>query len=82
MVSVRYLLNQSMDFDQTHIDTVLGKGKEFIRFWWTRPNFQGYTGTLKCPKLGFPALYFEPVGAFDQTCIDALLEEWEELIIF
>ena len=32
MVSVRYLLNQSMDFDQTSIDTLLGGGEQLIRF--------------------------------------------------
>ena len=34
MVSVRYLLNQSMDFDQTriHVDTLLGKGEELNDF--------------------------------------------------
>ena len=31
-VSVHYLLNQWMDFDQTCIDTLLGEGKELIRF--------------------------------------------------
>ena len=33
IVSVRYLLNQSMDFDQTRIDTLLGEGELLIRFW-------------------------------------------------
>ena len=28
-----YLLNQWVDFDQTCIDTLLGGGKEMIRFW-------------------------------------------------
>ena len=32
-VSVRYLLNHWMDFDQTFIDTLLGEWKELIRFW-------------------------------------------------
>ena len=32
-ISVHYLLNQLMDFDQTCIDTLLGKGEELIRFW-------------------------------------------------
>ena len=32
MVSVRYLLNKSMDFDQARIDTVWGKGKELLDF--------------------------------------------------
>ena len=31
-VSVHYLLNQLMDFDQTFIDTLLGGGEEFIEF--------------------------------------------------
>ena len=32
-VSVHYLLNQLMDFDQTSIYTLFGGGKELIRFW-------------------------------------------------
>ena len=34
MVSVRYLLNQLMDFDQ-RIDTLLGEGELLIRFWYS-----------------------------------------------
>ena len=49
-VSVRYLLNQWMDFDQTCIGTLLGGGYELTRFWWPWPNFQGQISTLKCPK--------------------------------
>ena len=33
LVSVHYLLNQLMDFDQTGIDTLLGGGEELISFW-------------------------------------------------
>ena len=32
-ISLHYLLNQSMDFDQTCTDTLLGGGEELIRFW-------------------------------------------------
>ena len=32
-ISVHYLLNQLMDFDQTCIDKLLGGGEKFIRFW-------------------------------------------------
>ena len=32
-ISAHYLLNQSVDFDQTCIDTLLGREKELIRFW-------------------------------------------------
>ena len=32
-VSVRYLLNRWMDFDQTCTDTLLGGPNELIRFW-------------------------------------------------
>ena len=32
-VSVRYLLNQWMDFAQTCIDTLLGVWEELIKFW-------------------------------------------------
>ena len=36
-----------MDFDQACTDTLLGGGKEVIRFWWPWPHFQGHTNTLK-----------------------------------
>ena len=29
-----YLLNHWIDFDQTCIETMFGKGEEFIRFCW------------------------------------------------
>ena len=32
-VSLHYLLNQLLDFDQTCIYTLLGEGKKLIRFW-------------------------------------------------
>ena len=32
-VSVHYLMNQLMDLDQICIYTLLGEGKELIRFW-------------------------------------------------
>ena len=32
-VSVHYLLNQTSDFDQTCIDTLLGGGKELTGIW-------------------------------------------------
>ena len=32
-VSVHYLLNQLMDFNQTCTDTLLGREKEVIRIW-------------------------------------------------
>ena len=32
-VSVHYLLNQLMDYNQTCIYTLLGRGEELIRFW-------------------------------------------------
>ena len=31
--SVRYCLNESIDFDQTGINTLLRGGEELIRFW-------------------------------------------------
>ena len=33
LLSVRYLLNRWMDFDQTYTDTLLGGRNELIRFW-------------------------------------------------
>ena len=32
-ISLHYLLNQLIDFDQTGIDTLLEGGEELIRFW-------------------------------------------------
>ena len=42
----------------------MGKVKEFLRFCWPWHNFQGHTGTLKCPKYGLRALSSEPVDGF------------------
>ena len=52
------------NFDQTCIDTLLGGGKELLRFWWPWPYIQGHSGTLKCPQYGFHALSSELVDAF------------------
>ena len=45
-LSALYLLNQWVDFDQTCTNTLLGVGKEVIKFWWLWPHFQGHTSTL------------------------------------
>ena len=45
-LSALYLLNQWVDFDQTCTDTLLGRGKEVVGFWWPWPHFQGHTSTL------------------------------------
>ena len=37
-----YLLNQWLEFYQTSTDSLLGQGKEVIRFWWPWPHFQGH----------------------------------------
>ena len=44
-LSALYLLNEWVDFDQICIDTLLGKRKEVIRFWWPWSHFQGHTST-------------------------------------
>ena len=49
-VYVNYLSNQWMDFDQTHIDTLLWEGEELIRLECPWPYFQGHICALKCPK--------------------------------
>ena len=33
IISMHYLLNQLMDFDQTCTDILFGGGKELIKFW-------------------------------------------------
>ena len=45
-LSALYLLNQSVDFDQTVTDTLLGLEKEVIRFRWPWPHFQSHTSIL------------------------------------
>ena len=57
MVSVRYLLNKWMDFDQTCIDTLLGRGNELI-------IFQNMISTR---------YLLNQLMDFDQTRIDTLL---------
>ena len=46
-LSALCLLNQWVDFDQTGTDTLLGWGKEMIRFGWLWTHFQGHSSTLK-----------------------------------
>ena len=75
MVSVRYLLNQLMDFDQTRIDTLLGEGNELIRFLLPIPNFQGHPPIMTVLyKSAISKEYLpNPWFNFKQTCIDILL---------
>ena len=40
-----------MDFDETWISTLLGEGKDLIRFLSPLPYSQGHTSTLKCQIL-------------------------------
>ena len=51
-------MNQTMDFDQTCIDTLLGGGEELIGFYCKVRR------TLKCPKYGFQVLTSELVDGF------------------
>ena len=58
-LSALYLLNQWMDFDQTGKNTLLGRGKEVIRFWW--PYFQWSHQHFECQiltKNSLSASYF------------------------
>ena len=71
-ISVHYLLNQWMDFEQTCIDTLLGGGEEMIRLWWPWPYFQGHRGTLKCPKYFFCASSSKLVDGFWISYRDSL----------
>ena len=64
LFSVRYLLNQWMNFDPTCIRYIVGRDNELIRLRWTWPYFQGHSGTFKYPKYGFSALSPELVGGF------------------
>ena len=45
-------LEPMVEFYQTSTDTLLGQGKEVIRFWWPRPYFQGHY-IIKTLKMSF-----------------------------
>ena len=62
-VSLCYLLNQWMDFDQTCINILLGGRKELIRFDDLDLIFK-VTPALKCPRWGFRTLSFEPNNGY------------------
>ena len=66
MVSVRYLLNQWMDFDQTCTDTILGGGEELTRFGdLDIIIFQGHHHPIKTVLIShFHTLSSEPVVQF------------------
>ena len=52
-ISVQYLMDLWMDFDQICIDTtctLLGGGVELNKFRQPCPNVQGYISTWKCQK--------------------------------
>ena len=88
-LSALYLLNQLVDFDQTWTVTLVGRGKEVIRFWWLWPHFQGHTSTSnyqfrrRQPRNFFSALcLLNQWMDFDQTCTDTLLGWWKEEVRF
>ena len=73
-ISALYLLNQLVDFDHTCIDTLLGRKKEVIRFWWPWPHFLGHTSTLKFSnfdqkRLSAPYLLNQMTDSDQTTCI-------------
>ena len=49
MVSMCYLLNQLMDFDQTRIDTLLGEGEELIKFGYPIKKEKSISEWVKYP---------------------------------
>ena len=65
-----------VDFDQTWTDTLLGWGKEVIRFWCPWPHFQGHTSTL---NVNFRHCKWVE---FHQTWTDILLGRGKEVIKF
>ena len=51
-----------------NLETLLGRGKELIRFWWPLPSFQGHNSTLKCQiftKMLFPHVISCQQGIMD-----------------
>ena len=75
-VSVHYLLNQLMDFNQTCIDTFMGGGEELIRL------FQGHWGTLKCPNMVSVCYLLNSRMDFDQIYKYTMLGEEQKFIRF
>ena len=45
-VHVASCLHSRVDFDQTEADTLFGRGKDVIRFWWPWHHFHGHTSIL------------------------------------
>ena len=64
------------------IDTLVGKGKELVRFWWPWPYFQGHRGTLKFPNMVSVHYLLNKWMDFNQTGKDTLLGKGKELIRF
>ena len=78
-----YLVSQCIDFDQTAEDTLLGRGKEVIRFRWPWPNYK-VTTLLRLWKWAFFAVYLSsnPMHGFWQNCQNTLLGHGKELVTF
>ena len=74
MVSVRYLLNQLVDFDQTCIDTLLGEGEEFLDFGDFDLIFKVTLAPRNVQNRVSLLYTLNQRWGFDQTCIDTLLE--------
>ena len=73
MVSVRYLLNQWMDFDQTYIDTLLEGGKELIKFGDLDLIFT--VTVVNVQNMASVCYLLNQLIDFDRTLIDTLLED-------
>ena len=62
--SATYLLNQMTNSGQTSCIVTLGWFKDFVRFWWAWPNFQGHH-TIKTVKISLVCTPSpEPIGGF------------------
>ena len=65
-LSAVYLVNQCMDFDKTAKYTLLGLGKEMVRFRWPWPNFK-VTTLLRLYKWVYLKLKANQCMDFNQT---------------
>ena len=85
-LSALYLLNQCLDFDQTGTDTLLGQGKDVVRFWWPWPHFKGHASTLNFSNfdqksLSAPCLLNQITGS-GQTLHIVTLGWFKDLVRF
>ena len=81
-VSVRYLMNQLTDLDQTCTDTMLGGVKSWVDFDDLGPIFKVTATFFNVWNFVSVRYLMKQLTDLDQTCTDTMLGGCEELIRF